>query len=57
MKKVEIKNGLTIIKDTSKTTSEKVLSWVKRIEMQHSRKAMLESLKDKKEPHMIRNSK
>ena len=40
---------LTAIKDSSEITSEKVLSWVKRIAAQRSKKAMLDSPKDNKE--------
>ena len=47
----------TTTKDINGITSEQGLSWVKRIEMQHSQKIMLGSLKEKKEFDMIRKSK
>ena len=48
---------MTTIKDTSKIMSQQVLSWAKIIKMQHSHKAMLESLMESKGFDMIRRSK
>ena len=53
----EIMKELTIIKEHSKIITEQILSWVKRIEVQHSQKSMLENSKETKDFKIIRKSK
>ena len=53
----DIRKELTIINYISKVMRKEVLSWVTRIEIQQSQKAMLETLNDKTDFNMIKKSK